>query len=156
MKHGNLLRAMKGLVQSLSQHKSLNLPDPPDTVRDSRVALRRSLRFWDLLLYGIILVSPTAVMPVFGIIYHVARGHVVTAILCATAAMLCTAVSYGHLARAYPRGGSAFIYVGKELHPSLGYLAVWCLAMDYAVNPLICVIWSSKLDQMTHIKGFTA
>lgn len=118
-----------------------------DTVRDSGVVLRRSLRFWDLLLYGIILVSPTAAMPVFGIIYHVARGHVVTAILCATAAMLCTAVSYGHLARAYPRGGSAFIYVGKELHPSLGYLAGWCLAMDYAVNPLICVIWSSKAAQ---------
>jgi putrescine importer len=119
----------------------------PTTASEGQVTLRRSLRFWDLLLYGIVLVQPTAPMPSFGVIYQVARGHVVTAILCAMVAMLFTSVSYGRMARVYPRGGSAFMYVGKELHPGLGYLTGWCMAMDYILNPLICIIWCSKATQ---------
>src|SRR5580698_5281778 len=119
----------------------------PASVSEGQVTLRRSLRFWDLLLYGIVLIQPTAPMPVFGVIYQEARGHVVTAILCALVAMLFTSVSYGRMARTYPHGGSAFIYVGKELHPSLGYLTGWCMAMDYILNPLICTIWCSKAAQ---------
>ena len=106
--------------------------------------LRRSLSFRDLLLYGIILVQPTAPMPVFGVIYAEAHGHVVTTILLAMVAMLFTAFSYGRMANAYPSGGSAFLYVGKELHPALGYMTGWCMAMDYILNPLICTIWCSK------------
>jgi amino acid transporter len=106
--------------------------------------LRRTLRFRDLVLYGIILIQPTAPMPVFGVIYNEARGHVVTAILLAMVAMLFTSISYGRMARAYPQGGSAFLYVGKEIHPSLGYITGWCLVMDYVLNPLICTIWCSR------------
>ena len=109
----------------------------------SVVTLKRSLRFRDLVLYGIILIQPTAPMPSFGVIYQEARGHVVTAILCALIAMLFTSMSYGRMARAYPQGGSAFLYVGRELHPSLGYITGWCMAMDYILNPLICTIWCS-------------
>src|ERR1039458_6641651 len=83
-------------------------------------------------------------MPVFGVIYQLSRGHVVTAILLAMVAMLLTSVSYGRMARVYPHGGSAFLYVGKEIHPSLGYITGWCLVMDYVLNPLICTIWCSK------------
>jgi len=108
------------------------------------VTLKRSLRFRDLVLYGIILIQPTAPMPSFGVIYQEARGHVVTAILCALVAMLFTSMSYGRMARAYPQGGSAFLYVGRELHPSLGYITGWCMAMDYILNPLICTIWSAS------------
>jgi amino acid transporter len=106
--------------------------------------LRRSLRFTDLVLYGIILIQPTAPMPSFGIIYKEAGGHVVTAILLAMIAMLFTSVSYGRMARVHPHGGSAFLYVGKEIHSSLGYLTGWCLVMDYILNPLICTIWCSR------------
>lgn len=108
------------------------------------VGLKRSLRFWDLVLYGIVLIQPTAPMPSFGVIYQSARGHAVTAILLAMVAMLLTSVSYGRMARVYPHGGSAFLYVGKEIHPSLGYITGWCLVMDYVLNPLICTIWCSK------------
>jgi amino acid transporter len=106
--------------------------------------LKRSLRFWDLVLYGIILIQPTAPMPSFGVIYNEAHGHAVAAILLAMVAMLFTSVSYGRMARVYPHGGSAFLYVGKEIHTSLGYLTGWCLVMDYVLNPLICTIWCSR------------
>lgn len=108
------------------------------------LGLRRTLSFRDLVLYGIILIQPTAAMPVFGVIYGEARGHVVTAILLAMVAMLFTSISYGRMAKAYPHGGSAFLYVGKEIHPSLGYITGWCLVMDYVLNPLICTIWCSR------------
>ncbi len=119
----------------------------PATEVTTRATLKRSLRFRDLVLYGIILIQPTAPMPSFGVIYQEARGHVVTAILCALVAMLFTSVSYGRMARVYPEGGSAFMYVGRELHPALGYITGWCMAMDYILNPLICTIWCSKAAQ---------
>ena len=117
------------------------------TATNAPATLRRSLTLWDLILYGIIVIQPTAPMPVFGVIYTEARGHVVTAVLLAMVAMLLTAISYGHMARLHPQAGSAFTYVGKELHPSAGYLAGWCMAMDYVLNPLICTIWCSKAAQ---------
>lgn len=110
----------------------------------THTGLRRSLRFSDLVLYGIILIQPTAPMPVFGVIYTTAHGHVVTAILLAMVAMLCTSISYGRMAKLHPQGGSAFLYVSKELHTGLGYLTGWCLVLDYVLNPLICTIWCSR------------
>jgi putrescine importer len=114
------------------------------TVAPGAITLKRSLRYWDLVLYGIILIQPTAPMPSFGVIYVNAHGHVVTAILCALVAMLFTSISYGRMSREYPEGGSAFTYVSRELHPAAGYMAGWCMAMDYILNPLICTIWCSK------------
>ena len=106
--------------------------------------LKRSLRFRDLILYGIILIQPTAPMPSYGVIATEAHGHVVTAILLALVAMLFTSISYGRMARLHPHGGSAFLYVGKEIHPGAGYLTGWCMVMDYILNPLICTIWCSR------------
>ena len=89
-------------------------------------------------------VQPTAPMPLWGVVQQKAQGHVVTTILIAMVAMMCTAVSYGRMARAYPSAGSAYTYVGQEIHPSLGYATGWSMLMDYILNPLICTIWCSK------------
>jgi amino acid transporter len=59
-------------------------------------------------------------------------------------AMLFTAISYGKMASAYPSAGSAFTYVGREIHPALGYVTGWSMAMDYLLNPLICTILCCK------------
>lgn len=107
--------------------------------------LRRALALWDLVLYGIVVIQPTAPMPVFGVVSERARGHVVTAVLIAMAAMLFTAISYGRMARAYPSAGSAFTYVGQEIHPALGFVTGWGMVMDYLLNPLICTILCAQL-----------
>jgi len=73
-----------------------------------------------------------------------AQGHAVTTVLIAMVAMLFTAISYGRMARAYPSAGSAFTYVGRELHPGLGYVTGWSMAMDYMMNPILCTILCSK------------
>jgi len=106
--------------------------------------LRRQLTLWHLVVYGLIVVQPTAPMPVYGVVSETAHGHVVTTILIAMVAMLFTAVSYGRMARAYPSAGSAYTYVGREMHPALGYVTGWSMGMDYMLNPLICTIWCSQ------------
>ncbi|MBV9265511.1 MAG: APC family permease [Acidobacteriaceae bacterium] len=106
--------------------------------------LRRSLTFWDLVFFGIIVIQPTAPMPLFGVVSQEARGHVVTAVLMAMIAMLLTAFSYGRMARVYPSAGSAYAYVRGEFGPFAGYLVGWGILLDYLLNPLICTIWCSK------------
>ena len=107
--------------------------------------LRRALGLWDLILYGIVVIQPTAPMPVYGVVSERAHGHVVTAVLFAMVAMLFTAISYGRMARAYPSAGSAFTYVGQEIHPALGYVTGWGMVMDYLLNPMVCTILCAQL-----------
>src|SRR5579862_1471652 len=106
--------------------------------------LRRSLTLWDLILYGVIVIQPVAPLSVFGVLSVAGRGHVVTTVLIAMVAMLFTAVSYGRMARVYPSAGSAYTYVGQEIHPALGYITGWSMVMDYLLNPLICTAFSAK------------
>lgn len=50
------------------------MPDTPSTPPQ----LKRALALWDLVFYGIILIQPTAPMPLFGVLSREARGHAVT------------------------------------------------------------------------------
>jgi amino acid transporter len=59
-------------------------------------------------------------------------------------AMLFTAISYGRMARIYPSAGSAYTYVGQEMHSSLGYVVGWGMVMDYLINPLICTAFCAQ------------
>jgi len=120
------------------------MPTTPTTAVSEAPKLRRALGLWDLILYGMIVIQPTAPMPVYGVMSQRAHGHAVTTVLIAMVAMLFTAISYGRMARAYPSAGSAFTYVGSEIHPALGYVTGWGMAMDYMLNPIVCTILCSK------------
>jgi putrescine importer len=118
-----------------------------DGPASSSKSLKRALSLWNLIIIGIVIVQPIAPMGIYGVISNEARGHVVTTILIAMVAMLFTAVSYGKMARAYPSAGSAYTYVGREIHPALGYVTGWAMVMDYILNPLICTVICSQLTQ---------
>ena len=120
------------------------MSNAPAVSTGSEPKLRRVLGLWDLILYGLIVIQPTAPMPVFGVMSQRSQNHAVTTVLIAMVAMLFTAISYGRMARAYPSAGSAFTYVGQEIHPALGFVTGWGMAMDYMLNPLICTILCSK------------
>ena len=131
---------MKPLAQKFG--KSTGHPTAPSSSH-----LNRVLSLWDLIIIGIVIVQPIAPMGIFGIVNNEAGGHVVTTILIAMVAMLFTAISYGKMARAYPSAGSAYTYVGREIHPALGYVTGWAMVMDYILNPLVCTVICSKLAQ---------
>ena len=116
----------------------------PADNRVSAPSLKRALGLWDLVLYGIIVIQPTAPMPGFGVYANASKGQVVTCILVGMLAMVFTAISYGRMARVYPSAGSAYTYVGREIHPALGFVTGWSMTMDYIINPLICTIWCGK------------
>lgn len=107
--------------------------------------LRRILSLSDLILYGIVAVTPSAPVTVFGLASVRARGHTVDTILFAMVAMALTAISYGRMASIYPAAGSAYTYVGRGLNPHLGFLAGWAMLLDYLVNPLFCVVYCSLI-----------
>ncbi len=109
--------------------------------------LRRVLSLWDLILYGIVAVTPSAPVTVFGLVSVRARGHTVDTILFAMLAMVLTAISYGRMAALYPAAGSAYTYVGRGLNPHLGFLAGWAMLLDYLIIPLFCVVYGSLIVQ---------
>jgi putrescine importer len=105
--------------------------------------LRRVLTVWDLIFYGIVAVTPSAPATVFGLAELKSHGHVVVTILAAMIAMVLTAISYGRMAALYPSAGSAYTYVGRGLHPYLGFVSGWAMLLDYVVSPLFCVIYGT-------------
>lgn len=109
-----------------------------------KAGLQRVFTLRDLLLYGIIVIQPTAPLGSFGVVATVAQGHVSTTILIAMFAMVLTAVSYGRMSNAYPNAGSAYAYVSRELNPHLGFLTGWSIGLDYLLNPTIGTIWCAK------------
>jgi len=109
--------------------------------------LRRVLSLWDLILYGIVAVTTSAPVTVFGLVSVRARGHTVDTILFAMLAMALTAISYGRMASVYPAAGSAYTYVGRGLNPHLGFLAGWAMLLDYLIIPLFCVVYGSLIVQ---------
>src|SRR5580692_5058895 len=111
------------------------------TAPASQPGLKRVLGLSGLIFYGLILIQPTAPMPLYGAAAVAGRGHVVTAVLIGMVAMLFTAFSYGKMANAYPNAGSAYAYVSREIHPALGYFVGWSIIFDYVMNPIVCVIW---------------
>ena len=120
-----------------------NQPNPGSS-GPGGLGLKRVLGLPALVVYGLILIQPTAPMPLYGAVAVEAHGHVVTTILVGMVAMIFTAVSYGRMANAYPSAGSAYTYVSREIHPALGYLVGWGMMFDYVMNPIICVIWSCQ------------
>lgn len=109
--------------------------------------LHRVLSLWDLIFYGIVSVTPSAPVTVFGLASRKSGGHAVDTILLAMVAMILTAVSYGRMAAIYPSAGSAYTYVGRGLNPYLGFLAGWAMLLDYLIIPLFCVIYGSLTVQ---------
>lgn len=113
------------------------------TIRSSESPVRfcRTLRISDLILFGIICVTPTAPIPWFGILQKLSHGQASATIALAMFAMLPTAYSYGRMAALYPVAGSAYVYVTRGLNPHLGFLAGWATLLDYFLIPITGVIY---------------
>ena len=124
----------------------------PEAIQsDPDPRLRRVLTLWDLVFYGMVLIQPTAPIPLFGVAQKLSNGHTVTTILVAMLAMIITAVSYGRMAGVYPSAGSAYTYVGKTINPHLGFLIGWAMLLDYILQPLLSVVWISVALQSRYL-----
>lgn len=101
--------------------------------------LQRTLSLGAVVLFGIAYMTPTVVLATFGILATSTNGMVPAAYLAALVPMFFTALSYGHMAAAFPVAGSAYSYVRKAISPKLGFLAGWAVLLDYLFLPM--AIW---------------
>ena len=115
----------------------------PAQNKQGKDVIRRVLSRWDLILFGLVILSPTAVYPVYGIIQNVSHGQAALSYLIAMVAMLFTAASYGKMASVYPSAGSTYTYVQQTLTPYAGFLAGWAMILDYFLIPLESIIYAA-------------
>jgi amino acid transporter len=108
-----------------------------------RQELRRSLRFGDLLVYGLIFMVPIAPFGIFGSVFQGSGGMVALAYAIGMVAMMLTANSYAEMSRAFPMAGSVYTYAGRGINASVGFLAGWVIILDYVLIPGLLYLISS-------------
>ncbi|WP_255298464.1 APC family permease [Brevibacillus dissolubilis] len=99
--------------------------------------LQRVLTTRDLVIFGMVFMSPVAAQILYGSLVQGSQGHAVLAYLFGLVAMIFTAYSYGKMASAYPSAGSTYAYTAKAIHPYLGFLSGWAILLDYMLIPMI-------------------
>src|SRR5579863_10352244 len=106
-------------------------------------SLKRVLSRRDLILYGLVILTPTAPYPVYGIVQQTSHGHAALSYLVAMVGMLFTAASYGKMSGAFPSAGSTYTYAQRALNEHVGFLAGWAMMLDYFLIPLLSVIYAA-------------
>ncbi|MGY2060976.1 APC family permease, partial [Nocardia gipuzkoensis] len=97
--------------------------------------LERSLRFGDLLVYGLIFMVPIAPFGIFGSVFQGSGGMVALSYIVGMIAMMFTANSYAQMSRAFPMAGSVYTYAGRGIAAPVGFLAGWVIILDYVLVP---------------------
>lgn len=106
--------------------------------------LRRGMSTADLLIYGLIFMVPIAPWAIFGVVFNAAKGMVPLVYLIGLVAMIFTAVSYAQMSRAFPIAGSVYSYVGRAIHPQLGFMAGWTILLDYLLVPTLLYVFAAE------------
>ncbi|MEK3884992.1 APC family permease [Paenibacillus sp. PL2-23] len=106
----------------------------------AETTLKRTLSTRHIVYLGLAWMTPMIYFTVYGVAYESAGGMLTQAYFLAFIAIFFTALSYGSMARTFPTSGSAYTYVGKSMHPYLGYLVGWAILLDYLFSPLIACL----------------
>ncbi|MBL1088611.1 MULTISPECIES: APC family permease [Streptomyces] len=105
-------------------------------------ALRRTLTFRDLVVYGLLFIAPMAPVGIFGTLLAASHGAITLVYVVATAAMACTAYSYAQMVRVAPRAGSVYTYARVGLGEGAGFVAGWMAMLDYLLIPAVAYLFS--------------
>lgn len=131
--------------QELPPAESADLTPEQDLARFGyKQQLKRSFSTFDLLIYGLIFMVPIAPWAIFGVVYNAAGGMVPLVYLIGLIAMVFTALAYQQMARAIPLAGSVFSYVGRGIHPTVGFFAGWAILLDYLLVPTLLYVFAAE------------
>jgi len=106
--------------------------------------LSRSVSTADLLVYGLVFMVPIAPWAIFGTVYNSASGMVPLVYLIGLVAMVFTALAYAQMAKSFPLAGSVFSYVGRGIHPGVGFFAGWAILLDYLLVPTLLYVFAAE------------
>ncbi|MFZ3568427.1 APC family permease [Streptomyces sp. BH097] len=112
-----------------------------DTTHEE-TALRRSLGFRDLVVYGLLFIAPMAPVGVFGTLDAKSHGAVALVYIVATIAMAFTAFSYAQMVQVAPQAGSVFAYARAGLGKGPGFIAGWMAMLDYVLIPAVAYLFA--------------
>jgi len=105
-----------------------------------RQELKRTLSAFDLLVYGLVFITPIAPWSSFGFVFNASHGMVPLVYVVGLVAMVFTARSYMVMSAAFPVAGSVYAYAGKGIGESAGFLAGWALLLDYLLLPTLIYV----------------
>ncbi len=101
--------------------------------------LKRTMKLHHLVIFGVAFLTPMIAYTIYGVIATASHGVESGSICFAVIAMLFTALSYGHMAKAFPAAGSTYTYTRKAINANLGVVAGWIVLLGYVFFPM--AIW---------------
>ncbi len=99
------------------------------------VKLKRSLRYWDLVLYGLAYIAPFAPLSTLGFVWSESNGLIVLAYVLGAVCMYFTAQSYATMTETLPTAGSVYGFARHSLGAFPGFIAGWMILLDYLLIP---------------------
>jgi amino acid transporter len=105
-----------------------------------RQELKRSLSLVDLVVYGLIFISPIAPFSAFGVVFNASHGMVALVYAIGVVAMSLTAISYMTMSEAFPVAGSVYSYARLGIGEAAGFLAGWAMLLDYLLIPSLAYL----------------
>jgi amino acid transporter len=97
--------------------------------------LKRSLGYWDLVLYGLAYIAPFAPLSTLGFVWNESNGLIVLAYLMGAVCMYFTAQSYATMTATLPSAGSVYGFARHSLGAFPGFIAGWMILLDYLLIP---------------------
>ncbi|MGB8693886.1 MAG: APC family permease [Steroidobacteraceae bacterium] len=98
-------------------------------------ALNRSLKFWDLIVYGLAYIAPITPLSTLGFVWESSKGLIALAYVLGGVCMYFTAKSYAIMTETVPSAGSVYGFARHCLGAYPGFLAGWLILLDYLLIP---------------------
>jgi amino acid transporter len=102
--------------------------------------LKRALSLTDLVVYGLIFISPIAPFSNFGILFNASYGMVALVLAIGLVAMSLTAISYMTMSEAFPVSGAVYSYARLGIGETAGFVAGWAMLLDYLLLPSLAYL----------------
>jgi amino acid transporter len=97
--------------------------------------LKRSLGYWDVVLYGLAYIAPFAPLSTLGFVWSESNGLIVLAYVLGAVCMYFTAQSYATMTETLPTAGSVYGFARHSLGVFPGFMAGWMILLDYLLIP---------------------
>jgi len=97
--------------------------------------LKRTLRFPDLIVYGLAYIAPIAPLSTLGFVWDASKGLIALAYVFGGVCMYFTAKSYAVMTATIPTAGSVYGFARHALGAFPGFIAGWMILLDYLLIP---------------------
>jgi amino acid transporter len=117
-------------------------------------ALKRSLSYRDLIVYGLAYIAPVAPLTTLGFVWDASNGLIVLAYAVSAVCMYFTAKSYALMTEAIPSAGSVYGFARHALGRFTGFVAGWMILLDYLLIPAtVYVLIAVAVEQLVPSVG---